>query len=234
MEVAAERSEARPRAKVQWQNHSKKMREKWNLDETVKPWSSTMNGKHYFRGLSNTPRNIDMLDLGYLWKNESITKSASRKRHRWAPKKEIIKGLFCNTTPEPGRSPFGEIGSISSSTSLYSFEEDRVVVPAEYFRFLGYDLDMIASRLMTKQHQGLAGEAIHLPSLAVIMISMLAVVQFPGLWASPEDGCSELDFRLGLLNRIPMQVQENVQENSQDNDVLEEEFWNGLEALSTE
>ena len=87
-----------------------------------------------------------------------------------------------------------------------------MVVPAEYFRFLGYDLNMIASRLMTKQHQGLAGEAIHLPSLAVIMISMLAVVQFPGLWASPGDGCSELDFRLGLLNRIPMQVQERAGE----------------------
>ena len=99
-------------------------------------------------------------------------------------KKDLLKNVFCDVSQNPKRSSFtnsrGVTGCLATSTALYSFGHDRIVLPVELAMFQGHRRGFqYPSSISSNQIRDLAGEGMCLPCLGTIIWCMYLTKGFP-------------------------------------------------------
>ena len=74
------------------------------------------------------------------------------------------------------------LGSLTTSSTLFWKGGGRMIAPAEHFKLLGWQAPKIPSRLSATAQRDLAGEAMPLPPMAVLLLSMMC--SLPGYWSN--------------------------------------------------
>ena len=84
------------------------------------------------------------------------------------------------------RKPWGHMRCYTTSSLIYSFEADRVLLPEEGFRLLGFPyIDFSLSGLTGQEIAGLVGQAMAVPSVTLACMALLAAAaqaNHPGLF----------------------------------------------------
>lgn len=92
-----------------------------------------------------------------------------------------MEDVFVDVSQNPVRRAFtnseGIAKCIHTATSLYSYQRDGVILPLELLIFQGHSLDtVIPERMRPKQVHDVAGQAICLPCLGLIVAGMMLTV----------------------------------------------------------
>ena len=95
----------------------------------------------------------------------------------WHEVDKAMKGVFIDLSQNPARRPWTNQKNVSkcltTSSRIYSFEEQRVVLPLEHLLFQGHRRSIVIPESMPPRSVArLAGEGICLPSLATIVWSL--------------------------------------------------------------
>lgn len=97
------------------------------------------------------------------------------------------KGLFANVSQKASRQP-ANIGTFCTSSVNYSYEQDRLVLPIDALRCLGWP--KVDTRGISHQNlKNLVGEGMLLPQVVCILLATLYEGSFEGLFENPLDGC---------------------------------------------
>ncbi|CAE7788012.1 CHT1 [Symbiodinium sp. CCMP2592] len=164
-------------AGTKWQAQEKALRSELppDLRHQSKPWT----GAARLQGLGGPqgclPRTRAMIDLAFLFTKLSKGGSA-------AENSDIIRNLVVDVSQALERKPWG-LRTLLASTSLYSFEHDRLVLPMEGLRLLGFSTKCLYPSLSQGEIADLVGNAMSLPSVTIVCASLLsaALPRLPGL-----------------------------------------------------
>ncbi len=109
-------------------------------------------------------------------------------RHGLSDTEEAKQGLVYDVSQNPGFTKATKIlPTICCGSLIYDFEMDRLLVPLELMRIMGWSCDptISTSDLRAGQLQELVGNLMALPSLAVALWSVLLAAgsEFPGTWS---------------------------------------------------
>ena len=163
---------------MKWEQQSVKWRSELQISQSFRPWTSrrTFSGL----GLSRTKRSLDLLDCS--WVEACKRRKISVQTHSSSFMKEALAqqvhhGLVVDVSQNPVRKPMsdkqGVLRTLTTSSTLYSFEHDRVLHPIEHMFLQGYPKDVSVPHTLSVQDlRKLAGEAICLPCLASIVWSI--------------------------------------------------------------
>ena len=138
-------------------------------------------------GLRMNSRVKSLLDLvvtdvivHYLQRNPKTAQKAARSR-AWARK--VMSGTVVDTSQNPGRRPFvmRHIGTMCTSSHLYHFGRDAVILPLEMLFLQGHPsrTEVPYDKMSATHARRLAGEGIALPCLALVVMSLLLTKGFP-------------------------------------------------------
>ena len=102
----------------------------------------------------------------------------------FAAKKAILSNVYTDISQNPIRRNFtnarGITGTITTSTMLYSFHRDGIILPLELMMLQGHRRDFsIPYNMTSMQLKELAGEGIFLPCLGVVLWAMYITKGFP-------------------------------------------------------
>ncbi|CAE7321342.1 unnamed protein product [Symbiodinium sp. CCMP2592] len=144
----------------------------------MKPWTPHMQGV----GLPKSQRVLEVLDL-FAWQALLQRTTASvALRMSFADKKTMLQDAYVDVSQNPKfcsvNSPGKPVGCLTTSTILYSYGRDRVLIPQEYMLLQGHrrGYKLPASGNQVRQ---LAGEGICLPVLGVVIWAMYLVKGLP-------------------------------------------------------
>ena len=178
---------------AKWSTHSAKMRSRMKTPADYRPWSS----KAKLHGIpANARRAREEIELGYIHTDREAQRKARLKRNPVPYRPESIpKSLWCDFSQAVQRRPFGPLGTLTTSSWLYSYEQDVVIPGAAHLALHGYPkaVDLSAFGDAAEKRNSLAralmGESFALPSGAVALVCALLVQGAPW-WhgASPFDG----------------------------------------------
>ena len=92
----------------------------------------------------------------------------------FAEKKRLLRNIYVDISQNPGYASStnqkGESGCLATSTTLYSFGQDRIVVPFELLLLQGHRRGLVVPpELKSAALRNLAGEAMFLPCLASVV-----------------------------------------------------------------
>lgn len=160
-----------------WLVQATALRSKLNVPKDFKPWTSHSHFKGV--GLSQTKRNLEMVDLGFI----QACHSAKRSYSVAAAKREgLFDGLVVDVSQNPCRSPWttqsGHAHTLTTSTLLYSYKMDRMLQPIEYLLLQGYQGTVNLEGLKADSIRKMAGEGVALPCLATILSCIHATKGF--------------------------------------------------------
>ena len=101
--------------------------------------------------------------------------------YAWAiEEKNGHEGLFIDVSQSASRRPWSRgLRSMVSSSSFYSYESDRQLVGAEHLLLLGWTESIVGrfpSTLTQARLKCLAGEAMSLPCVALVLVSVLTAL----------------------------------------------------------
>lgn len=159
----------------QWHKDSLVVRNKAKVSPTFAPWSSRP-GLRY-KGVRLTERVKDLMDctLIDLMVNQNATMSEVLK-------KDNLEGLFLDYSQSHHRRCFTAGGMnkcLTTSSTIYSFGRDRMVLPMETLHFHGYPKTVRLPVHCTQNDlKQFAGEAMTLPCLATVLYSIIANMTF--------------------------------------------------------
>ncbi|CAE7208812.1 unnamed protein product [Symbiodinium sp. CCMP2456] len=149
---------------LEWQLHSAQLRETLGISVSSKIWT----GKATFQGLGLglTDRVQDALDV-------TAAKILSRKAKNTS---ETLMNTVLDVSQSIARGTFTKQSGVhpcfTTSSELYSYREDRVILGVEMLAILGYPRDMIIPEDFTnRQLKRLAGNTISLPCLGMMLWS---------------------------------------------------------------
>ena len=99
-------------------------------------------------------------------------------------KKNLLKNVFCDVSQNPKHKSYtnsrGITGCLATSTVLYSYGHDRIVLPVELAMFQGHRRGFeYPPTITSNQIRDLAGEGMCLPCLATIVWCMYLTKGFP-------------------------------------------------------
>ena len=118
----------------------------------------------------------DLIDIAYT--SVLVENSKKEEGHR-LPEDALAIGFMVDTSQSVQRQPWGyQIPTITTSTSLYSFELDMLLPPSALFRFHGFP----TSHQTTMSEYGqlsLVGESWSLPAMATAMYSFYLNAEGP-------------------------------------------------------
>ena len=162
-----------------WTSQCARWRESLGLPSDTKLWSADMAA----RGMSNTPRIRKILDLVAAQKLKPIGfRKVLNMSH--ADKQKLLRGTFCDVSQNPKFASFtnesGNTGCLATSTTLYSFGRDRVVLPIELALFQGHRRGILfPPEIKSSQIRSLAGEGMSLPCLGSVVWCMYLLKGLP-------------------------------------------------------
>lgn len=140
-------------------------------------WTSHPKRRPALRGLTGTPRQTALVNhalRSWCW------------ARRLDPAALLVGDLFLDISQCVSRRPWGStIRALTSSTSIYSFRHDRLLVPEELMQVYGWPRpSRVLGASEAAQLADLVSECMPLPSLAVPLFSLLAALgtALPGLW----------------------------------------------------
>ena len=160
--------ERRGQPHAKWRAQSANMRAALSEElQHLRPWSPTA----HLVGLAGTERQKELLDLAYLWTQEGlmIKNYASSQQH-------VIRDLLCDVSQNITRKPWGQgtLRTFTTSTQMYSFELDRLVLPLEGMRLLGFPgAASLAHGVSSADLSDFVGEGMALPSICLAQMSLL-------------------------------------------------------------
>ncbi len=158
-----------------WPQRSSHMRWKHRLPPTGGSWIS---GGAKLRGVRRTPRVVDSLECAWgVRKREFLTTNP-----RWLAKADskefravAAAGLFCDLSQCVGRAPWTSkktacVHCLTTSSVVYSFERDRIVLPIELLAWHAYPTEAVPRAVPSAQIRDATGEMMALPAIAHIML----------------------------------------------------------------
>ena len=168
----AERDAPNPK----WQKHDQELRARYRVAQGFKPWTSQPDFKG--RGLSKTSRNLSILDatvIRLLGGQQNVKKSHL---------KEKVKGKYVDVSQALNRNTCTNEAGISrtqtTSTVLYSFERDRVLVGKEMLMLQGQKQQFkIPQGVQDSVVKELAGEGMSVPCVGMMLWCLFWVRFFP-------------------------------------------------------
>ena len=144
------------------------MRRTYNIEKEPK-WSESVDVE-----LPSSARVVDVLDLAW---------AVTAKKYAHIPEQERDSGLYVDVSQSGSRLPWslGSVRSITTSSSIYSFKERRLLVAPEVLALLGFPCQrMNLDWLHPAKLQDLAGEAMALPAIG--LCGLCLAKSLPNLW----------------------------------------------------
>lgn len=168
--------EARPRDILhpKWQTHDSKFRKHWRVPDDFRPWTSRAS----FRGsgLQKTPRVLSILDA------VAIEKSAG-KRLSEAALRKCLQNNFVDVSQSLERKTYtnskGLTRTQTTSTLLYSFDSDSVVLGREMLLLQGQPKSLQIEGQKDSVLRSLAGEGMAVPCVGLVVWALMLTKQFP-------------------------------------------------------
>lgn len=159
-----------------WQTHDKELRARFGVSPGFKPWTSQPDFKG--RGLSKTPRNLSILDatvIRILGGQKNV-----KKKHL----KEKVRGRYVDVSQALHRNTCTNEAGITrtqtTSTVLYSFDRDRVLVGKEMLMLQGQKKQFkIPQGVQDSVVKDLAGEGMAVPCVGLMLWCLFWVRFFP-------------------------------------------------------
>jgi len=159
-----------------WASQAAEWRQKLGVPESKsKPWVPHMRGG----GLSITKRVEKILNLVALHhlglQNADIP---------FESKKHFLRDIFCDISQNPKFKAFssdlGIAPCLATSTMMYSYGEDRMVLPVELLYFQGHSRGIkIPDNMRSSEIRNLAGEGMTLPCLGTVIWALYLTKGLP-------------------------------------------------------
>lgn len=156
---------------------------KGDLD-TLRPWTGFRSSRSYL-GIRPTSRVLAVLDLVTIEILGGAQQAVQIMKRRDGEKviEKAMEDILVDISQNPIRRAFSNQDKIAkcmtTSSCLYSFKLDRVVLPFEQMLIQGHTTSLQLPGTMTqKSIQDLAGMGICLPCLGLIVVAMLATTGF--------------------------------------------------------
>ena len=149
-----------------WKQQADQIRKSFPPDRrNSHPWSS----RARLQGLPKLARVQELVDIAYL-----TTETTLKSQGLPANSAEVTKGLCIDISQNVARKAFGPLRTHCCSSQTYLFAEDRIMLPHEALRLLGFGYDQIACKnLSGKEVSDLAGNAMAVPSVTLVQMSLL-------------------------------------------------------------
>ena len=94
----------------------------------------------------------------------------------------LVRVLYCNFSQSPEKRPLYQgLKTTTTSTELYWYKEDRVILPIDHMRCNGW-LSPQMQGLSIMEQRDLIGESIPLQMFMTMMYSIVICVDFEDLW----------------------------------------------------
>ena len=155
-----------------WSQQAMEQRRALGFAPGHKPWTGSQ--EHCYTGMRVTPRIQECMDLAFMAtfgpsKTSSDLTSAD---------KLVLANFFLDCSQNPLRRAWtnraGITRCLTTSTSLYAFERDSLVLPVELMWFQGHRRDLtVPPELGQRGLRELAGEGICLPVLATVFAGLI-------------------------------------------------------------
>lgn len=146
-----------------WFVNSVKARAALGVDPSERPWTSRPDVR--LRGVHGNQRNLELLDILYMQRAKQLGVSFDNST-------AVAAGLWADMSQDIHRQSVHGMRTLTTSSIWYSFEMDRTLQASEYLFLLGYSSVNLANLSFNKV-KDLAGEAMSLPSLAMVLYCTL-------------------------------------------------------------
>ncbi|CAE7266385.1 unnamed protein product [Symbiodinium sp. CCMP2592] len=148
-----------------WKSQAVDLRNRMGCAMDYKPWTRK---QRHFQGLHMLPRPLEVVELAAI----AHVGPPPQKQH--GRMRQLLRDVFVDVSQNPVRQPWTNKSMISpcltTSTVLYCFERDRVVLPLELMCWQGHKADIIVPATMSQSSlRDLAGQGICLPCLAMLI-----------------------------------------------------------------
>ena len=167
-----------------WEEEARALRERWRSQgfrhHNARPWTEVPLSPPLLRGLPQTSRVAEVVELGFLWASKKSGLSPVSARDR----PFIATNLFVDVSQNPSRNPwcYG-LHRLTRTSQIYSYEYDRVISAFDAFRIYGWRSPCLEG-LTTGEAWDLLGDSMALQTLAVPISGLVfgSGVYMPGLW----------------------------------------------------
>jgi hypothetical protein len=156
-----------------WQAQSRTFRAKYEMGADDCPWTGLPTTK--LHGVPAGKRHRDLLDIAYKAATRGLTDPFDIEH----AKSNLIVDLSQGLTRTPWHDGFP---TFTTSSLLYSFDQDRVVPEKCKFRMLGFG-ELSDGDLSDHALRDLSGEAMAVPVVTLVLSAVIVSVNFPGLFA---------------------------------------------------
>lgn len=130
-----------------------------------KPW--TVGNAACLQGIT-TDRQRGMLDLAYL-----STMMSKQEQGLPTTKESVTAGLVCDVSQAICRKPWGPPRTWCCSSQVYAFQKERMLLPEEGLRLLGFATSHWTEGLSPTEVQEFCGGAMAVPSVTVAATSLI-------------------------------------------------------------
>ena len=176
-----------------WEEEARALRERWRSQgfrhHNARPWTEVPLSPPLLRGLPQTSRVAEVVELGFLWASKKSGLSPVSARDR----PFIATNVFVDVSQNPSRNPwcYG-LHRLARTSQIYSYEYDRAISAFEAFRIYGWRSPCLEG-LTTGEAWDLVGDSMALQTLAVSIsgLGFGSGVYMPGLWEGPGVGVSQ-------------------------------------------
>lgn len=157
-----------------WPVESAEWRKKLQMPKAFAPYSE---GRQGVINLKGTKRVWDLLDC-------AAVQVCRSKKARLDNMKKALNDAIVDVSQSHGRRPVsnsqGVAHTLTTSSQLFSYRQERLLVPFEHLLLQGYPSNTkIPKELSDRDVRSLAGEAIALPSLGTICWALYLLRAFP-------------------------------------------------------
>lgn len=167
------RNDADERLTKRWHKESLNERNSLNVSPGYSPWTSRASFKG--TGLPLTDRVKDIIDIYVIRMMKEQQKTVAELEHD-------LEDCFIDVSQSHGRHCHSREGMnkcLCTSTMLYSYGQDRLVLPIESIYMQGYPVTLQVPRHFTgAQLRDFSGEGMCLPCIASVMRALVYYVPF--------------------------------------------------------
>ena len=141
-----------------------------------KPWSPYMDRASGFQPTQRVETILDLVAVQHLGLQNTDMPFAGKKR--------LLRDVFCDISQNPKfkaySSDSGKAPCLATSTTLYSFGEDRLILPIELLYFQGHSRGIkIPDAMRSSQVRDLAGEGMAVPCLGTVIWALYLTKGLP-------------------------------------------------------
>ena len=166
-----------------WEKHGIAMRGKFGLEYSYRPWTTL----HQLPlAISQIPRLMECLDIGFAIHLKKLQASALRKRNPVPYRPETAHlGLFTHCDQAVQRTPTGSLGVVTTKSVIYSHEHNLVLPGTSHALLQGYPTDIPWAAVGgDAAARSLMGKSYCLPSAATAVTAALLTKGAPW-WQHP-------------------------------------------------